>query len=58
MEFLLKVDPKSHTDSDTWRLAALSDEIEEEPGRQAARDRYERLYWETAEESGAVSLTV
>ncbi|KAK0198771.1 eukaryotic mitochondrial regulator protein-domain-containing protein [Armillaria mellea] len=35
-----------------------ADEIEEEPGRQAARDRYERHFWESLLEDAHVTTTV
>ncbi|KIY73504.1 hypothetical protein CYLTODRAFT_365523 [Cylindrobasidium torrendii FP15055 ss-10] len=50
MEFLLKVDPLSHQGHDR-HLASESDELEEQPDRSAARDRYERHYWEATDET-------
>ncbi|KAF9024091.1 hypothetical protein BDZ89DRAFT_989412 [Hymenopellis radicata] len=51
MEMLLRVEATSEEHLKRFDMNE-SDEIEEEEGRQQARDRYERHYWESVDEKG------
>ncbi|KAF8921858.1 eukaryotic mitochondrial regulator protein-domain-containing protein [Mucidula mucida] len=51
MEMLLRVEASKEEHLKRFDMNE-SDEIEEEEGRQQARDRYERHYWESVDEKG------